>query len=444
MKLLLRTVRRWVLAPILWWARDHEGDALDQSAWARGRADARRAAADGRLFGLCTAVLTVAVPIGVGTATGSLAAVPRALLTIVAVVVGYLLVPTGWAVVATITAPVRQRDELRARLTGISGGDLLALAHQFSAWLATVRASFPAEPSLPYAAVFEQRGGPARADYDIRKARHADACAEALRLARLAYHKQFREHVVRVLGPASPLAIDDPNTLDDLQAIGDALAGSGGQQQVEFVPASHDQQLRATLKHLQIRRGQQAELDFGDPVGGIKLYGSAFAAHFPQLLARVQEWNEAVRAVTAARSDYASALAAEADKLQIEPPTYDRDTILAVLEELTRPSLHLALEDWSPEGVPVRGYDDGRVEFAGILTKVPPPVAPAHLQKLVAPLVQLCTRARELPQVTTIASTQDALTSLIQPFLDELRLELFVEGVRVASDCPVCQRNAGA
>jgi hypothetical protein len=46
--------------------------------------------------------------------------------------------------------------------------------------------------------VFEQRGAPARDDYEIRKARHADACAEALRHALLAY-VQFRERLIRVL-----------------------------------------------------------------------------------------------------------------------------------------------------------------------------------------------------------------------------------------------------
>ena len=442
----LNWLRQSVLFPILWWARDQEGDPLDQSAWSRGRADARRAAADGRVFGLCTAVSTVAVPIVVGTTTGSLTAVARALLTVAAVVVGYLLVPTVWAAVAMLTAPVRQRDELRARLlVSANEGDLSSLAAEFSAWVLGVRGSFPEEPNIPYAAVFEERGGPARADYDIRKARHADACAEALRHALVTYHERFRERVTRIVGAESQLAIGEPRTLADLQAIADALAaGAEGQQPVELVSADHKQQLRAILEHLQVRLRRQEQLDFGDPVGGIRLYGRAFEAHFPQLLARVEQWNEAVRAVKAAHAEYAEMLAVEADKLEIVPPTYDRDVILRTLSERTRPSLHLALEEWPAEDVPVRAYEDGRVEFAGILTQVAKPVAPAHLQKLVAPLTEICMRARHLPQVSTIAATQDALTRLIQPFLDELRLELFVERIRVATDCPVCQRNAAA
>lgn len=439
------SLRRKILGPILWWARDEEGDPLAQSARSRGRADARRAAADGRVFGLCTAVSTVAVPIVVGTTTGSLPTIARTLLTVAAVAVGYLLVPAAWAAVAALTAPVRQRDELRRRLLVSAEDDLPSVAHDFSAWLASVRASFPAEPKIPYTAVFAERGGSARSDYEIRKARHADASAEALRQALVAYHEQFRERVERVLGAEPQLAIGEPKALADLQAIADVLAERAeSQQPVQFVSAGHAQQLRATLEHLQIRLGQQEELDFGDPAGGIKLYGRAFEAHFPQLLALVEEWNEAVRAVKAAHADYARALAAEADTLEIVPPTYERDAILRSLSERTRPSLHLALEDWSSEDVPVRGYDDGRVEFAGILTQVPKPVAPVHLEKLVAPLSELCTRARELPQVSTIAAAQDALTRLIQPFLDELRLELFVEGIRVAADCPVCERNAAA
>lgn len=441
---LFRSLRRRVLAPILWWARDQEGDALDQSAWSRGRADARRAAADGRVFGLCTAASTVAVPIVVGSGTGSLAVVPRALLTVAAVVVGYLLVPIVWAVLGTITAPVRQRDALRTRLEEFAAEAPDRLAGEFSGWLSGVRASFPAEPSFPHGAIFEQSGGPMRADLEIRRARYADACAEAIRGARVAYHERFRERVTHALGANLEQAIDEPKTLGDLQAIADALAGTGDQRETEPVSASHEQQLRGTLEHLQIRLGQQEQLDFGDPVGSIHLYESAFAAHFPDLLARVQQWNDAVRAVKAAHGDYGAALAAAADALEIEPPTYDRDAILRALSERTRPSLHLALEELSTEAVPVRGYDDGRVEFAGVLTKVPKPIAPVHLQKLVAPLVELCARARALPEVQTIAAAQDTITGLIQPFYDELRLELFVEVIRVAPACPVCQRNTAA
>lgn len=438
-------LRQKILGPILWWARDQEADPLAQSAWSRGRADARRAAADGRVFGLCTAVSTVAVPIVVGTTTGSLPPIARTLLTVAAVAVGYLLVPAAWAAMATLTAPVRQRDELRTRLLVSAEDDLPSVARDFSAWLASVRASFPGEPSIPYTAVFEGRAGPARADYEIRKARHADACAEALRHALVAYHEQFRKRIEDVLGAESQMAIGEPKTLADLQAIADALSTrAASQQPVQFVSAGHAQQLLATLEHLQIRLGQQEQLDFGDPAGGIKLYGRAFEAHFPQLLARAEEWNEAVRALKAAHADYARALAAEADTLEIVPPTYDRDAILRALSERTPPSLHLALEEWPSEELPVRGYDDGRVEFAGILTRVPRPAAPVHLEKLVAPLIELGTRARELPQVSTVARAQDALTGLIQPFLDELRLELFVEGIRVAADCPVCERNAAA
>ena len=99
---------------------------------------------------------------------------------------------------------------------------------------------------------------------------------------------------------AIKLAIGEPKTLANLQAIANSLAARAeSQQPVQFVSAGHAQQLRGTLEHLQIRLGQQEELDFGDPAGGIELYGRAFEAHFPQLLAHVEEWNAAVRAVSA-------------------------------------------------------------------------------------------------------------------------------------------------
>ncbi len=66
-----------------------------------------------------------------------------------------------------------------------------------------------------------------------------------------------------------------------------------------------------------------------------------------------------------------------------------------------------------------------------------------ELRSLVQPLIDLCTEARNLPDVQNIAQAQDELTAKIQPLADELKLYLARETIPVATSCPICQVNVG-
>ena len=129
------------------------------------------------------------------------------------------------------------------------------------------------------------------------------------------------------------------------------------------------------------------------------------------------------------------------------PDLYDRTAILRALNELTRPSLRLQLEEWPAEVIPVKGSVDSSFEIAGIRTNVrhaaAEPLTEAELRSLAQPLIDLCANARTLPQVQDVARAQDALTRLIQPLADKLALYLATETFPVSASCSICHVNVG-
>jgi hypothetical protein len=118
-------VYAFLIRPVVWWAGEAEQqDPLRQTAWERGKADAIAAAKDGRRFGFVATVVTCAMPAAVGFATTHLPLGWQLLLIVLAAAVGYVLVPTAWAVAAAALAPVRQRNEARGHpQTGAVEGD---------------------------------------------------------------------------------------------------------------------------------------------------------------------------------------------------------------------------------------------------------------------------------------------------------------------------------
>jgi hypothetical protein len=221
---------------------------------------------------------------------------------------------------------------------------------------------------------------------------------------------------------------------------------------LSLVPAMHYEQLRGMLERSQITVGQQVRFEFGDPPDGRQLFLDAFFAHFPELSKPFAEWDAAVARVEAARASFAAALERAADDAGVQTPMYDRTSILQRLKERTPPRLHLMLEEWPEDSVPVEGSVVGTVDVAGIRTDLPPwtanygttlPLGPGKLKGLVKPLVDLCNTARQLPEVRAVAEAQDHLTQLIPALSDEIKLHFVAETIPVAQQCPVCQRNLG-
>lgn len=212
-----------------------------------------------------------------------------------------------------------------------------------------------------------------------------------------------------------------------------------------LIPVRHFGQLHAALERSIQTLYQQIKLDFNDPPDGRQLYREMFFAHFPELSDDFVDWDQAVERVQSARVSFAQELERVADRLGVDAETYDRPAMLQALQDVARPSLHLKLEEWRGDTVPVSGSVDGSVDVAGIRTNISTSrtLTEPELRLLVHPLIDLCAEARNLPDVQNIAHAQDALTAKIQPLADGLKLYLARETIPVAANCPICQVNVG-
>ena len=212
-----------------------------------------------------------------------------------------------------------------------------------------------------------------------------------------------------------------------------------------LIPARHFGQLHAALEQSIQTLYKQGKLIFHDPIRGRPLSREMFFAHFPELSDDFADWDQAVERVRSARASFEHELERAADRVGVNAETYDRTAILQAFQEPTRPSLHLKLEEWPEDVVPVSGSVDGSIDVAGIRTTISTArtLTEPELRSLVQPLIDLCAEARNLPDVQNIARGQDALTAKIQPLADELRLYLARETIPVAASCPICQVNVG-
>jgi hypothetical protein len=92
---------------------------LEASRWEYGKAVARKAAKDGRAFGLASTVVTLALPTAVGFATTSLSVVWQVFLIVVTGAVGYLLVPAAWAACGSLGATSAKLAEALRQLSAV-------------------------------------------------------------------------------------------------------------------------------------------------------------------------------------------------------------------------------------------------------------------------------------------------------------------------------------
>ena len=237
--------------------------------------------------------------------------------------------------------------------------------------------------------------------------------------------------------------------ITDLGGEGESSAALVATVQGSFertlVPPMHYETLRGLLESCQLMIGRQVRCEFGDPPNGRQLHRDAFFAHFPELAEPVSKWDTAVTRVEKARENFATALERTADAAGVNPTTYARPSILQCLQERTRPSLHLMLEEWPQGDVPIKGSIDGSIEVAGIRTNVrladEELLGEEELRELVRPLIGLCDAARRLPEVTALAKAQDDLNQFMPAFSDEIKLHLVTEAIVVVEGCPICRRN---
>ena len=212
----LRRLRASLARPFVWWAREAMAkDALVQSAWERGKSDAIAAAKDGRTFGLVATVVTCALPTVVGFLTVRFPSLAQAALIITGAATGYVLVPTGWAIVGAIRAPAHQRNDARQALERLrqpaAGVDWTA---DFLDWARAQHASLPEHGFRLTASLF----GPP----EVRMAEEArqDVIDRVHAQARKEYHDRFRASAVAMVGPEFA---GDPRSIGDLLRLSERI-----------------------------------------------------------------------------------------------------------------------------------------------------------------------------------------------------------------------------
>ena len=220
---------------------------------------------------------------------------------------------------------------------------------------------------------------------------------------------------------------------------------------LRLVSEGHLQDLAQLLINARDATNRDMQLQLGDPPAGRQLYREAFMAHFPDLAKPFTEWDRAVERVQAALAAFAKAVERTADETGIVPDRYDRAAVVQQLQQRMPPSLHLALEEW-PDRAPVEAWANGRVAFAGVVVdlKLPTDAYGAatalpedELNRQIQPLIDLCERVRQLPEVEKLAEAQDQLTAMRDPLRDEIRLYQVTQMFPISEACPICRRNLG-
>ena len=105
-----------LFAPLLWWVGTATSDPLEQSAWERGKATVGRG--HPMVIALAAALTTAA---STSLLVASQSAPIRTVLSVVAWLLGWLLVPIIWAGLVALSAPVKQRDDARLRIAQLNG-----------------------------------------------------------------------------------------------------------------------------------------------------------------------------------------------------------------------------------------------------------------------------------------------------------------------------------
>jgi hypothetical protein len=220
---------------------------------------------------------------------------------------------------------------------------------------------------------------------------------------------------------------------------------------LRLVSEGHLQELGQLLINARDAINRDMRLQLGDPPAGRQLYRDAFNAHFPDLAKPFFEWDRAVECVEAALAAFAQAVERTADETGIIPDRYDRAAIVQQLRQRMPPGLHLALEEW-PDRVPVEAWANGKVAFAGVVVDLKLPtdayggttaLSEDELNRQIQPLIDLCERVRQLPEVEMLAEVQDELTAMRDPLRDEVRLYQVTETFPISEACPICRRNLG-
>ena len=193
---------------------------FEEGSFLRARRDLLRLVSQWR-FRIPATVVTVAFAVGSALLSQNADAGVRIALAIGGVI-GGALVLGGLAFLALLlSAPIRQRNELRKAVATESDTDPAAVLRQYSAWVQAVRAALPEYPEHHGPLILMDQGA-----HDQRAAAHAaalqrysEAKDEVQRKARWEYHQRFREPLARILGEGQVESAENPQTVQELEDV---------------------------------------------------------------------------------------------------------------------------------------------------------------------------------------------------------------------------------
>lgn len=357
-----------------------------------------------------------------------------------------------------ILAPVRLFEEARAGRLTRADGDPQSLATEFSAWFDAKRAALPDGGWRQVPSLFPSPGVSPDTHAQILRdsERRADAIEAVHAQARTEYQERFRSRVGVVLGDL-PI-VRSPRSIADLGKLRVSLvqAAKGETPEVLRTPVGdvHERQLHDLLDALTdaVRSGQRCE--YGDLPDGEGHNRQAVAAHFPDLISSLDEWDKAV-----ARRRAAPVVARERLKDGIwnaeVPDGFGRETVAEAIGRMLvarveqgdpDPSYTVVLRAvrdeqrdgqwpwsvWLPNGqgaeVKVAEYADASIEEIQ-----------ASIQSDESALQVVVDELRDEGDLAEITESQTTLEALRSPTLELLKLKRAVSPVLAADDCAFCE-----
>jgi hypothetical protein len=216
------------------------------------------------------------------------------------------------------------------------------------------------------------------------------------------------------------------------------------------VGSAHREDLESRMDLLRMAVELEAPCEYGDPQGAGAERRQAFMAHFRELQAPLEEWNERIERVRAAPATLWSWFERAARKRGVSEPPFALGALIDRLAILTTErSRHGELDVAHPLQVErfrdrVSGVERLSLHVEGQnVARLPAEPAATIEQRATAAekvLQKLFDDAQRSNQAREVASARDALLDLKQPLLERLAIHASVDEILFEPDCAACRR----
>lgn len=214
----------------------------------------------------------------------------------------------------------------------------------------------------------------------------------------------------------------------------------------------HREDLEGRMDLLRMAVELEAPCEFGDPPGTGERQREAFVAHFGELEAPLQEWNEQVELVRSAPAALWSWFERTAQKRGVTEPPFALGALIDRLAILTAErSRHGELGVARPLQIErfrdrVSGLERLSLHMEGQnvarLPSEPAATIEHRAAEAEALLQKLFDDAQRSGQANEIGTSRDALLDMKQPLLERLAIHASVDAIAFAPQCPVCRGAA--